>query len=55
MSISDTIQSIRDNGSENYFALATLNNDELLNALQGGKHSDEEHAAILEEIRIRMA
>ena len=55
MSNSDTIQSIRETGSEHYFPLVTLTNDELLQTLKVGMHTANELAAILEEIRIRMA
>jgi hypothetical protein len=52
---SEIIQDIRDNGSENYFALRILNDHELINAYKNPKNTNDENAAIREELLDRMA
>lgn len=50
-----TTESIRTSGSANYFALRTMTDDEILNALVHGSHTEMEHQALLEEARERMS
>ena len=50
-----TTESIRTSGSANYFALRTMTDDEILNALVHGSHPEMEHQALLEEARERMS
>ena len=52
---SETIKRIRENGSENYFALQILNDHELLNAFKNPANTGDENAAIREELLDRIA
>jgi hypothetical protein len=54
MKHSEIINAIRTKGSENYFALATLNDHELLNAFKNPQNTGDENCAIREEILSRM-
>lgn len=54
MKHSEIINAIRTKGSDNYFALATLNDHELLNAFKNPQNTGDENCAIREEILSRM-
>jgi hypothetical protein len=52
---SETLKSIRENGSENYVALCILNDHELLMAFKNPDNTNDENAAIREELLERMS